>query len=254
MNKSTRKALSLFLLLILGGQFVYAQWSYGDPVFLDDGGDGCEIAVEEVEVEADCTDPFFKDIEVKAEAKNQHMNDIHEPIPAPTYEAYPESGDPEFPMHVIFDQPVDVDVPTQELPKVEAYNKKIQEEKKIAPIAIQKKVITEPVAEVAEIIPEKEVKIKAEIEEKIVVPDTSTKTISNNSVWEWYTVSKYIPTYRPLILRVLELWETPTEHASAWIINTIPTTISLAYVFEHHLREMMFISFIIFLLFSLMFI
>jgi len=224
------------LMILLGGQFVAAQWWYGDPVDLGDEWAWCEIPVEEVVEEEWCTDPFFHDMEVKAaEAHKQEMNDIHEPVPAPTYESYPDSGDPEFPMHVIFAQPIDVELPTQEA-EVPAQQAKVEEQRIAAPYVAP-----------AEDLPQ----LKAK-EDSWSSQEWQEEEISAR---EWYSLSPYVRSYRPLVLRFIETWEEVTEHASAAsIISTVPQTVSVAYVFEHHLWEIVFIAFLIFMLFSLMFI
>jgi hypothetical protein len=144
--------------------------------------------------------------------------ETYEVVPAPTYETYPESGDPEFPLQVIFDQPIDVDVP-QESAKVEAYNKAIQDQREAAVVKSAPTPTIVPIVEEVNIPAEAE-----ETEDEIVEIGEQKKVLLEKTISDNEEIKA--------ILDVVQ------EHEVA---IGAPQTLSVAYVFDNHLWEILFV-------------
>lgn len=137
-------------------------------------------------------------------------------------------------------------LPSIDVPQI-GMEEEIEVEAPPAEKIVQKVVQQEPVKAKAKLMPKK-VDVVVAADEQEVVEEKAEPMVD----------TKKPESYKPLVLKFSE--DTPTEadtwteHASAVNLAAPQQTLTIASVFDKHLWEIVFIAFLIFLLFSLLFI
>ena len=236
----------------------------GDTVVMDEWA-GCELPVVEVieEVE-DCGDPFFQDMEHKAAAA--------EPAPAPVaQEELPvvidttpvQAQEKALPKPLVFEAPIDVEIAE---PKAEVIPEPTAKEviQKTVPTPAPKEILKEKIQEpavvpvvVEPLAPVKNEATEINIQEEIAVVDIEDAAKPSPS--GIHSVEKAKEHYVPSVLKAIETNDSPTNDlgthdSAASALVTAPQTLTVWVVFDNHLREIILVSFLIFILISLLFI
>lgn len=267
MLKIKISSLSVIILLLGGMHFVYATWWtwwYGNEIIEVEAG--CEESKPEIVIEEWCTDPFFQDMAKKQAAEDTTVYDDFIPLPEP----WPS---PDALWNDTVPQAIKANSFKEQIMKNNITDTKTQD------------LIQEP-------IEEREVKvIKQEVilprpqsknQKENIIPTTIPKEIlptkventhKNNEITKTHSAFEITSVsiselYKPLVLlhtdSVLKndwtllvkakevIQEDNNEHASA--INSQPAIMWAIDIRNNYLREIFFISFLIFILFAVLFI
>ncbi len=232
----------------------------GDTVVIDEWA-GCELPVVEVieEVE-DCGDPFFQDMEHKAAAAEPApVPVVQEELPAVVDTAPVQVQEKALPKPLVFEAPIDVATPEpaakeviqKTAPVIAPTPKEILKEKIKEPVVVP--VVVEPLA------PVKNEAKEINIQENVEIPVVDTVDTVESSLSDIHSVEKAKEHYVPSVLKAVEDNDSTAneigihDSAASALVNT-PQTLTVASVFDNHLREIILVSFLIFLLVSLLFV
>ncbi len=213
------------LIALLSGISIFSYaLAYWDIAI--DSGAWCEVVEEIVEVieEPWCSDPFFQDIEYKATEEIVPMEEV------------------------VFDDPIDVEIPLnieeknvviEEIVIEKTYNHPVKKDIPFEKKIMEKKVDTVIITDKQD---EADVVVIEEVIEEVINEAIIEEVIINEVVLEQENINMLDETEKTILDKT---------HESA---QQLPNNITIAYIFTHHSWEVIFIAFIIFLLFSLLFI
>lgn len=261
------KSILIVLLLILGcAHIAYGTWWYGNDIV--EGEAGCEEPEPEVVVvEEWCTDPFFQDIEKKHIQEDTKTYDNLIPLPGL---GSSDHGSAESAKKISFKDKIRENN-TDNIQSPGAVSDSVQEP--IVPTVVIQEEEVKVVEKIKEVVPVviKEVENIEEIEVEVEV-EAKQEDKNIHSAFDIISVEQS-RSYIPLVLSYIDTTNdvdsantliedldiisdenisTNTEHASA--LENIPVTLWAADIRNKHLREIIFISFLIFILFTTLFI